>query len=94
MLNWRKDKPVIHKGKTVQFVPENNVYVFFRYTDSERIMVVINNNPEKQTLDLSRFEEMLNGFDSGFEVISNQKIVLNKELVVGGKSSMIIEQMK
>ncbi len=94
VLNWRKDKPVIHKGKTVQFVPENNVYVFFRYTDSERIMVVINNNPEKQTLDLSRFEEMLNGFDSGFEVISNQKIVLNKELVVGGKSSMIIEQMK
>ncbi|UII76740.1 glycoside hydrolase family 13 protein [Flagellimonas sp. HMM57] len=94
VFNWRKDKSVIHTGKTMQFVPEDNVYVFFRYTESEKIMTIINNNPKSVTLDLSRFDEMLQEVDSGFEVISSQKVGLGKELVVEGKTSMIIEQIE
>ncbi|MBS9464240.1 glycoside hydrolase family 13 protein [Flagellimonas sp. 389] len=94
VFNWRKDKSVIHNGKTMQFVPEDNVYVFFRYTESEKIMTIINNNPKSVMLDLSRFDEMLQEVDSGFEVISSQKVGLGKELVVEGKTSMIIEQIE
>ncbi|MEM7484973.1 MAG: glycoside hydrolase family 13 protein [Bacteroidota bacterium] len=94
VFNWRKDKSVVHNGKTMQFVPEDNVYVFFRYTDSEKVMTIINNNPKSVKLDLSRFEEMLQGVESGFEVISSEKVALSKELVVEGKTSMIIEQMQ
>ena len=78
----------------MQFVPEDNVYVFFRYTDSEKVMTIINNNPKSVKLDLSRFDEMLQGVESGFEVISSEKVALSKELVVEGKTSMIIEQMQ
>jgi L-rhamnose mutarotase len=31
------------------YIPENNVYVYFRYTDKKTVMVVINNNPTQQT---------------------------------------------
>ncbi|HXJ99852.1 MAG TPA: glycoside hydrolase family 13 protein [Gelidibacter sp.] len=91
IFNWRKNKPVIHTGKTMQFVPENNVYVYFRYNDSDKVMVVINNNPEAQTLDLKRFKEILKTTVSGTDIISEQKISLENTLTIEGKTTLIIE---
>lgn len=91
IFNWRKSKSAIHTGKTMQFVPENNVYVYFRYTDDERVMVVINNNPKAQTLKLNRFKEMIITHKSGRDIISEQQISLENTLQVAGKTAMIIE---
>jgi len=91
IFNWRKSKSAIHTGKTMQFVPENNVYVYFRYTDDERVMVVINNNPDAQTLKLNRFKEMIKSHKSGRDIISEQQMSLENTLQVAGKTAMIIE---
>ncbi len=91
IFNWRKSKSAIHIGKTMQFVPENNVYVYFRYTNDERVMVVINNNPDAQTLKLNRFKEMIKSHKKGLDIISEQKISLENTLQVAGKTAMIIE---
>jgi hypothetical protein len=48
LFNWRKSKSVIHKGKTTNYAPENNVYVYFRYNEAESVMIVINNSNEKE----------------------------------------------
>ncbi|MDC9723752.1 MAG: alpha-amylase family glycosyl hydrolase [Urechidicola sp.] len=91
LLNWRKDKSVIHTGKTLQFVPENNVYVYFRMNENETVMVVINNHSETQTLDLSRFTEGIKKNKSGKDIISEKELDLTNTLSIKGKSSMIIE---
>jgi len=91
LLNYRKNKEVLHFGKLLQFLPENNVYVYFRYNEDERVMVVINNNPEGQELDLSRFAEGLAGNTSGKDVISGEQVNLNNSLKIKGKSSLVIE---
>ena len=75
----------------MQFVPENNVYVYFRYSDFEQVMVVINNNPEQQTIDLKRFKERIKTTKTGTEIISENPIALNSTLTIEGKTSMIIE---
>ncbi|VAV83632.1 Neopullulanase, partial [hydrothermal vent metagenome] len=59
LLNWRKGNKVIHSGKTMHFIPEHNVYVYFRYNDTGKVMVIINNSKERQELNLSRFAEMI-----------------------------------
>jgi glycosidase len=41
-----------------QFVPEDNVYVYFRYNENKTYMMVVNLG-EKTNLDLSRYQEML-----------------------------------
>ncbi len=94
ILNWRKDNKVIHKGKTMQFVPENNVYVYFRYNDEDVVMIVINNNPKKQKFDLDRFSEIIKGSKSGKEIITDKTILLERTLIIEGNSSMIIELNK
>lgn len=91
LFNWRKEIDVIHFGKTMQFVPENNVYVYFRYNKVEKVMIVINNNPKSQELNLKRFAEIIKDAKSGKEIISDKIINLKSILKVEGKSSMIIE---
>lgn len=91
LFNWRKGKTVIHKGKTMQFVPQDNVYVYFRYNDEDTVMVVINNNSKSQNLGLDRFSEMIKECKSGKNIISNKTISLKDKLTIEGESLMIIE---
>lgn len=91
LLNYRKNKEVLHFGKLLQFLPENNVYVYFRYNEKERVMVVINNSPESQEMDLARYAEGLSGHTSGLDVLSGEQISLGKSLTINGKSSLVIE---
>ena len=92
LLNWRKGQKVIHQGQMKQFIPEDGVYVFFRYNDQESVMVILNNNEHGGTkLELGRFKESLGNSKKGREVISGRKISLNEVLEIGPKSAMIIE---
>ncbi len=91
LLNYRKNNEVLHTGKLLQYIPENNVYVYFRYNANDRVMVVINNNPEDQTLNLERFAEGLEEATSGKDVISGEQVSLGDRLEVSGKSSMVLE---
>lgn len=91
LLNWRKQKSVIHFGKTLQYIPEDNVYVYFRYDDKETVMVILNNNPQNQVLNLSRFSEGIKGFGKGLDILSGKTIEFGKTLSIDGKSCMILE---
>ena len=91
LLNYRKENEVLHYGKLKQFLPENNVYVYFRYNEYKTVMVVVNNNPNEQELNLSRFAEAIGTSNNGTEVISGESIALDKVLKVEGKRSMVIE---
>lgn len=91
LLNYRKNKEVLHTGKLLQYVPENNCYVYFRYNDKERVMVVINNNPNEVTLNLKRFEEGIQESKTGTDFLTDKQMKLNTELKIAGKTSMVIE---
>ena len=91
ILNWRKNKDVIHTGKTKHYAPQDGVYVYFRYNENESVMIVLNNNEKEQTLDVNRFKESLGASTNGYEVLSGKEFSLQSGLVVPAKSSMIIE---
>ena len=46
----------------MQFVPQDGVYVYFRYDDTQTVMVVMNTAKENKTIALKRFEERTKGF--------------------------------
>ena len=94
VFNWRKSKSVIHNGKLMHYLPDNNVYVYFRYNDTESVMVVINNSKDKQAFKLDRFKESLVAYSSGKDIISDANFELKSELSIDGKSSLILELKK
>lgn len=91
LVNWRKDKPVIHTGKLMHFVPENGTYVYFRYNDSAKVMVIINKNYDETTLPLQRYDEMLDGKNVWRDVVSGNKVKLEQSIKLKPRSVTILE---
>ncbi|MCB0372572.1 MAG: glycoside hydrolase family 13 protein [Muricauda sp.] len=94
LLNWRKGKQVIHKGKTLHFSPSNNVYVYFRYLPEKPddvVMVVLNNSRNSQTIDLERFAEGIQNHASGTDVLSAMDFDLTQPLEIRPKSALVLE---
>ena len=95
LLNWRKDEEVIHTGKLKHFVPNEGVYTYFRYNEKETVMVVLNNNEtDVKTLDRSRYNEFLDKFQSGKDIITGQTINDFSKIIIQPKSAMILELVK
>ena len=91
ILNWRKTSDAIHNGKILHYQPQNAAYVYFRYTDSKKVMVVLSKNEEPITLDLDWYKEGLGDATKGKDIISGKSISLEGKLIVPAKSPMIIE---
>ena len=90
LFNWRKNEPVIHFGKTMHYAPQNEVYVYFRYTDNKTIMVVLNANEEDQTLNMQRFNQRIGSAQIGKDVFSKAVIPLTGQLPIPANSTKII----
>ena len=90
LFNFRKETPALHTGELLHYLPENNVYVYFRSLEDQTVMVVLNNNPEQQTLDLSRFAEGIKKATTGKELFSQNTLNLDEPLTVKGKSPLVI----
>ncbi|MEE4197556.1 MAG: glycoside hydrolase family 13 protein [Bacteroidales bacterium] len=91
LLTWRQNQPVIHQGELTHFIPEDNVYVYFRHLDKEVVMVILNNNDRQQTLDTERFREIMEGYRSGTEIITQTELKELDQIRLPKKSAMIIE---
>ncbi len=92
LLNWRKDKEVIHSGKLKHYVPEDGLYVYFRYNDRESVMVILNNNDSKSLLvTKDKYIESLDGFSKGYEVITGKTFDDLTSIEVPPKTAMIID---
>lgn len=91
LLNWRKNNDAVCLGSLMNFVPQDGIYVYFRYTDKCKVMVIINNNDEAKTVKTERFNEMLGDCKTGVDVISGERIETLGQLSVDAKTARVIE---
>lgn len=91
LFTWRKNKEVIHTGKTLHYLPYDNVYVYFRHNDKESVMVIINNGAEAKTLKRARFSEGIKNYKNGKDVLTGKSVNLAADLTIEPKSVMILE---
>lgn len=92
LLKWRKEELVIHHGKLLHYAPVDGVYVYFRYDENKKVMVILNKNSEDYDLDLSRFEQMLGEASiNGTDVISAERVIADNLMNLQSRRSYIIE---
>ncbi len=94
ILNWRKSKEVIHSGQLKHFIPENEIYVYFRFNDDETIMVVLNKNEEEYTFSWDRFKEMTYTFTRANDVLSGQEYTAGQDIKLNPMQPLILEFKK
>ncbi|MDF1548846.1 MAG: alpha-amylase family glycosyl hydrolase [Bacteroidales bacterium] len=90
LLSWRKTSRAIKEGNLIHFLPHDNVYVYFRTTDNEILMVILNNGEEKLNFSLKNYQEVLQGHKTGTDVLSKETFDLSKPISIKAKTPYII----
>ena len=94
LANYRKNTAALHSGKLMQYLPEDGVYVYFRYDNSKTIMIVSNSMDKEKIVGTTRFNERMGGFVTAKNVITNEIIGNLVELKIPGKTVWVLELMK
>ena len=89
-MNWRKDKGVIHSGRTMHFIDRDNTYAYFRYNDEEVVFVYINNTNDARRVPWSRYSEIGASLHDGIDVVSGATVDMN-DVTVEPMSALIVE---
>ncbi|MGB3008511.1 MAG: glycoside hydrolase family 13 protein [Chitinophagaceae bacterium] len=91
VLNWRKNKAVIHSGKTMHFAPDHGTYVYCRYNDKETVMVLINKNNAETTIKTERFAEIIKTKKTGIDILNGKILKIDDSIIVPAKTALILE---
>lgn len=94
LANYRKNNEVLQTGKLMQYVPENGVYVYFRYNADKIVMVIMNTSEKQETLPTERFAERMNGFSGAVNVVTGQQLRDIRSLSVAPKTTLVLELKK
>ena len=91
LAQWRKNNPWFGRSQLMQFVPENNTYVYFRYDDGHTIMCAYSLNDKPVSLDLKRFEERIGNVKMAQSLITGKSMKLTDQLEIPAKGILILE---
>ncbi len=95
LLNYRKKSDALKYGNTLHFIPEDGIYVYFRYKNDNAVMVILNNNPTRnKKLKTLRFQEILKKYRTGKNIITNRYVNDLNLIKIKAKSALVIELAK
>jgi hypothetical protein len=75
----------------MHFVPQDGVYVYFRYNGTDKVMVVLNKPDRQQVVELKQFSEILEPGSTGKDVLSGKAFILKGSLAVDARQALVIE---
>lgn len=91
LLDWRKSQEVIHNGKLTHYIPEDNVYVYFRHNASKTVMIVLNANGSEKTLETKRFAKNIGAFKKAKDILSKQDYTDIQSIKIEPFSALVLE---
>ncbi|TAJ13127.1 alpha-amlyase [Marinilabiliaceae bacterium JC017] len=95
LLTYRKESEVLHQGKLLHFIPEEEVYVYFRYLEDKAVMVILNNaDASDKKIITIRFAEILQEYNHGKDIMTGKTIDDLSTIISPAKSATIIELTK
>jgi neopullulanase len=93
LANYRKKSSALTSGKTMQYVPKNGVYIYFRYDKNQSVMVIANSGDKPVKPDWTIYQERTGGFTKIKNVISNETRSLN-DFEIQPKESFVFELVR
>lgn len=91
LANYRKNTSALQTGKLVQYVPQDGVYVYFRYDNDKTVMVVVNSNTKEVNLKTNRFNERLAGFSQAKNIMDGRLFKIEEEIKIPNTTTLIFE---
>ena len=89
---YRKTSAALKTGEMMQYLPEEGLYVYFRYTKGQTIMCVMNTDTKERKLNFEKYAERTNGFKGGKDIVTGAQI--GNEFTMAAMSMQVIELTK
>lgn len=93
LANFRKTSYALTSGKTMQYIPRDGLYVYFRYNTAQTVMVITNSGDKDVQPDWIAYNERISGFTRVRNVITG-KISSIRDLKIEPKESYVFELVK
>jgi glycosidase len=91
LANFRKRSGAITSGRMMQYVPEDGVFVYFRYNDQQTVMCIMNQNDGEKEISTGRFEERLKGFSKGRNVVDQTEVNVESQIRIPAKTMLVLD---
>lgn len=78
----------------MQYVPDDGLYVYFRYDNKQTVMCIMNTGDKGKDIDFSKFAERTNGFTSAKNITGNSIHLTSNKLTIPAKRMWVMELMK
>ena len=92
LANFRKKSSAITKGAFMQFVPDDGLYIYFRYDAKQTIMCVMNTSNKNKEVDFSNFTERTSGYKAGKNIVTG--VTVANKFTIPAKRMWILELSK
>jgi len=89
---YRKSSAALKAGAMMQYIPEEGLYVYFRYTKGQTIMCVMNTDTKERKLNFEKYAERTDGFKGGKNIVTGENI--GNEFTVAAMTMQVIELTK
>jgi glycosidase len=89
---YRQSSPAITKGKLMQYLPIDGLYVYFRYSKDQTIMCVMNTSAENKEVNFSNFLERTAGYKGAKDIIGGSSVT--SQFNVPAQTFKLIELIK
>ncbi len=93
LANFRKTSSALTTGKFMQYVPEDGVYVYFRYDNKQTVMVVMNTAKKEMKVNFEKYRERTKSFSKMKNILTGELTAL-KDFTVEAKESAVFELIK
>jgi glycosidase len=90
LLNWRQSEPLVHYGAMTHYVPQDQVYVYFRHAGDDKIMVILNKNEEHVALETERFRRVLGSASKAKDVMTGKMKNIDESIELSPMSAFIL----
>ena len=91
LFTWRRDKPVIHHGRTLHFAGRDNTYAYFRYDDTDAVFVFVNNSRGRKNVPWSHYAEITPTLSQGRNVLTGEAVAVSDTTTVGPREALVVE---
>lgn len=89
---FRTKSTALKTGNMMQYIPEDGLYVYFRYDQHQTVMCVMNTDTKTRNVSMSKYTERTNGFNGGKDILTGN--IVGAEFSIPSMSMQVIELTK
>lgn len=94
LANYRKNSSALKTGNTMQYVPADGLYVYFRYDKNQTIMCIMNTASATKTIDFSKYAERTTGYSKAVNVTGSETYDTSDKPQIGSNEMLVLELKK